>query len=356
MLPLPKPAVYHASKCVATYGQMPHLTPGQQQPPSSRRRPWAALLAQDFAHRVDLVLPEDAFLQLEEGLSGGGVAPPVHFRVTAALGALLDGAFYLEFVKTGKVAMLSQGIQNIDNIFTIVDGELTMYLDKETYERAGLVGKPDGAKGNRAGKPRWIVRYDLKAPSMLHGKKGFDRLLYACRNVFSAPVTWLYSYTQEPDSDPLKDLDPVKFTARYAPSPTLNVNTPPLSSLTTALTSSRPDFDEAAAELYEWLSLVRLSSPRVEVGDSIDPYLSGYRVPGDAPAPSRLRRVSWRGFISPTWVRDTLARVLVDAPSRSWLSLSATAFGKGPGDTAECTFFRPPDSGGQYLLWEIRRD
>lgn len=102
MLPLPKPAVYHASKCVATYGQMPHLTPGQQQPPSSRRRPWAALLAQDFAHRVDLVLPEDAFLQLEEGLSGGGVAPPVHFRVTAALGALLDGAFYLEFVKTGE--------------------------------------------------------------------------------------------------------------------------------------------------------------------------------------------------------------------------------------------------------------
>lgn len=214
---------------------------------------------------------------------------------------------------------------------------------------------------------------------MLHGKKGFDRLLYACRNVFSAPVTWLYSYAQgehspptlfyycpalrafskygtEPDSDPLKDLDPVKFTARYAPSPTLNVNTPPLSSLTTALTSSRPDFDEAAAELYEWLSLVRLSSPRVEVGDSIDPYLSGYRVPGDAPAPSRLRRVSWRGFISPTWVRDTLSRVLVDAPSRSWLSLSATAFGKGPGDTAECTFFRPPDSGGQYLLWEIRRD
>jgi hypothetical protein len=30
-----------------------------------------------------------------------------------------------------------------------------MFLDKETYERAGLVGKPYGAKGKRGLKPRW---------------------------------------------------------------------------------------------------------------------------------------------------------------------------------------------------------
>lgn len=30
-----------------------------------------------------------------------------------------------------------------------------MYLDKETYERAGLVGKPYGVKGHRGLKPRW---------------------------------------------------------------------------------------------------------------------------------------------------------------------------------------------------------
>lgn len=34
-------------------------------------------------------------------------------------------------------------------------GTLTMYLDKETYERAGLVGMPYGPKGNRGLKPRW---------------------------------------------------------------------------------------------------------------------------------------------------------------------------------------------------------
>lgn len=30
-----------------------------------------------------------------------------------------------------------------------------MYLDKETYERAGLVGKPYGPKGSRGLKARW---------------------------------------------------------------------------------------------------------------------------------------------------------------------------------------------------------
>jgi ribonuclease P/MRP protein subunit RPP40 len=28
---------------------------------------------------------------------------------------------------------------------------------------------------------------------MLHGKKGFDRLLYAFKNVLTQPVTWLFT-------------------------------------------------------------------------------------------------------------------------------------------------------------------
>lgn len=32
-----------------------------------------------------------------------------------------------------------------------------MFLDKETYERAGLVGKPHGTKGGRGLRPRWSM-------------------------------------------------------------------------------------------------------------------------------------------------------------------------------------------------------
>lgn len=51
--------------------------------------------------------------------------------------------------------MLSEGRRGIDNAFSLKSGMLTMLLDKETYERAGLVGKPHGVKGKRGLKPRW---------------------------------------------------------------------------------------------------------------------------------------------------------------------------------------------------------
>ena len=51
--------------------------------------------------------------------------------------------------------MLSKGRRGVDNVYALQHGLLTLYLDKETYERAGLVGKPHGVKGKRNLKPRW---------------------------------------------------------------------------------------------------------------------------------------------------------------------------------------------------------
>jgi ribonuclease P/MRP protein subunit RPP40 len=51
--------------------------------------------------------------------------------------------------------MLSEGRRGIDNVFALRNCTLTMFLDKEAYERAGLVGKPLGVKGKRGLKPRW---------------------------------------------------------------------------------------------------------------------------------------------------------------------------------------------------------
>lgn len=56
--------------------------------------------------------------------------------------------------------MLSEGRTNVENVFSLREGLLTMYLDKETYERAGLVGKPHGVKGKRGLKPRWGEHYE----------------------------------------------------------------------------------------------------------------------------------------------------------------------------------------------------
>jgi hypothetical protein len=37
-----------------------------------------------------------------------------------------------------------------------------------------------------------VVEINLRLPSMLHGKKGFDRIVYAFNNVLTTPVTWLF--------------------------------------------------------------------------------------------------------------------------------------------------------------------
>ena len=42
-----------------------------------------------------------------------------------------------------------------------------------------------------------VVEINLRLPSMLHGKKGFDRIVYAFKNVLTKPVTWLFHNLRE---------------------------------------------------------------------------------------------------------------------------------------------------------------
>jgi ribonuclease P/MRP protein subunit RPP40 len=132
---------------------------------------------------------------------------------------------------------------------------------------------------------------------------------------------------------------------------------PDLDAFSELATSSKADAMELATDMYEWLSLARLDSPRIHFGDNIDPYLSGYQVPRQKDKkPASVRKVSWRGFIQPSWVRQLLVDVIIQLPSKSWFSLSSTAFATSPnGDSAECVLFRPPTSPEQYMLWDVKR-
>jgi hypothetical protein len=42
-----------------------------------------------------------------------------------------------------------------------------------------------------------VVEIDLTSPAMFPGKKGFDRLIYACENVLNRRLTWLFYNTEE---------------------------------------------------------------------------------------------------------------------------------------------------------------
>ncbi|KAI0421113.1 ribonuclease P 40kDa subunit-domain-containing protein [Xylaria grammica] len=357
MFSFPKPSVYQAPNCFVTYGTMSYPNAGQL---PAKVKPWNTLLSQDYVHKVDLILPDELLLLVKESILNNTAQIPSYHRVILTLGQVLEGDFFTQYIKIGNIMMLSEGKVGTDNVFSIKDGKLTMYLDKETYERAGLVGKPHGAKGARGLQPRWIIEYDLRSPSALHGKKGFDRLVYACKNALNAPKTWLFCNlsAKEPIPDPISQYCPTKYASNPVLIQNMAIKIPSLDIPPAVLADqTRQELGERAAEIYEWLSLVRLESPRVKLCDKIDPYLSTYTVPGDPSNNSegQLCKISWQGFIPPSWAADTLAELIRALPPKAWFSFSTTPFTRAAiGLSADCTIMRPPNCPGEYVLWEIK--
>ncbi|KAK0743419.1 ribonuclease P 40kDa subunit-domain-containing protein [Schizothecium vesticola] len=352
MLSFKTPAVYQASKCFVTYGIMGHLDPKQ---PPSKGKPWATLASQDFVHSVDLIVPAEAHDAVQEAIAKRPA--PEFRRIVLSLREVLGGEFFTEYVKKGDIMMLSQGRIGIDNVYCLKNGVLTMFLDKEAYESAGLVGKPHGVKGKRGLKPRWVVEFDLKGDSMIHGKKGFDRLVYASKNALGAPVTWLFCNTSKTTLNP----DPVQqySTTSQNPTPQISADIDAIqpsfqSAIASIASGDKDDLETYSTEIYEWLSLIRLESPRVHAGDQIDPFLSRYQVP-EGGTRAKVCKISWHGFISPSWCRQVLIDVVAAVPSKTWFSFSTTTFSKGiAGEVSECAFLRAPGPSNEYLMWEVK--
>ncbi|UNI19206.1 Ribonuclease P [Purpureocillium takamizusanense] len=353
MFPNATPSVYQSSACFVTYGTMGHVDPKQ---PPYRSRPWTDIASQEFISKVDLVVPQQYYDALHETLTQDS-RQPRYSRVTMALGQVLQGSFFTNYVKTGDALMLSNGRGNGDR-FTLQKGILKLYLERESFERAGMEGKPHGAKGNRGDKPRWIVSTDLTAPSMVPGKRGFERLHRACENVFNTPVQWLFCRTTQSvvNPDPLDEFQPVRlsaqpFVAKGFEVMDIKMEIPP----STLSNGDRQALEGAAADLYEWLCLVRLQSPRTAIDDKIDPYLSRYKAPagdvGTTHGSINVCLIRWQGLISPHWFRGLVTDVIgVRAPAQ-WFSASATGFANDIAGTGnDLTLLCPSKSKGEYLM------
>jgi ribonuclease P/MRP protein subunit RPP40 len=114
------------------------------------------------------------------------------------------------------------------------------------------------------------------------------------------------------------------------------------------------DFQEFAAEMHEWLSLVSLDSPRVKSTDKIDPFLSRYTPPGDPDTTDNLVKVTWTGFISPSWAHKNFVEILLAIPRKSWLSYYVGSFGATwNGEGKNSTILKVPDASNEYVLWEV---
>ena len=164
---------------------------------------------------------------------------------------------------------------------------------------------------------------------MVRGKKGFERTIWAFKNVLNQSVVWLlYDLKGSNDgSGPVAAHQPRMRTAEVLVERLDGVTIPSFPE-----TVKENDYEQAT-ELLEWLSLVTARSQRIHLDDKIDPYLSRYRVPlpdddesqMGRDSPQDLTKFRWHGFLPSSFIQKILMATL-KAAGESWFAFTATAF------------------------------
>ena len=243
--------------------------------------------------------------------------------------------------------MLSEGRPGIDHIFSLSEGILRLEVDKPTYERMGLDGVVVPHSGRNHVKARYGTRWrptkfclvrlisttaielNLRLPSMVRGKKGFERVLWAFKNVLYHTATWLF-YDLNGPTDGTRTIG--------AHCPKVKQVEPEITTLQGVKVPGFPqDIQEGdyaqATELLEWLSLATANSPRIRADDDIDSYLSRYRVGLEeesftdmtTSSPQNVATLRWHAFIPSTFVKDVFLAALKASGSK-WFGMSVNAF------------------------------
>ncbi|KAF9695927.1 hypothetical protein EKO04_006234 [Ascochyta lentis] len=280
---------------------------------SNKKKPFSTFAAHPHSHTLDLVLPAELWAIVRTHLER---SERVYARAFLSLSDILDDDFLAAYVRRGNVTLLSTGRERVDTRIDVVHGVLRMEMDRPTYERAGLVGVPVEDGGKKHARGRWRVQYDLSAPAARKGKKGFERLRWAAKNVLNESTTWLFCSANPSFGESVREgrevlshhapkifaLEPEVMTLKGTVVPQLHVRGNGLSALY--------DQDDALA-LLEWLDMLSLGSNRTNDGDRIDSHLCRYDVPdfGHGVQMRELVRVRWSGFVTPEFVKDVFLAV-----------------------------------------------
>ncbi|PKX92567.1 ribonuclease P protein subunit p40 [Aspergillus novofumigatus IBT 16806] len=324
-------------KCFTTIAQLPAFVDPKQ--PPTKKSPFSAIANHPFVHTVEVILPEEVYSSIKDSLDAK-VQKLRYARVFMSPSALLEGDFFNTYIKTGNILMISEGRSGSDNVYTLKNGILKLELGKEAYERTGLTGKPIRSGGRKHAKERYLVEINLRLPSMLHGKKGFDRIVWAFKNVLDHSVAWLF-YDLAPGSNGVSEGDPTLkgnhpqiIDCDVSRTNYHNIITPSFCETSFTEASSESILKEDSENLSEWLAMVALGSPRVSKDDNIDPYLSRYSVPDNGTARSvDLVSLKWHGLVPASWILDLFITVLRETASKSspvstWFALSSSALGR----------------------------
>ncbi|KAJ9653439.1 hypothetical protein H2198_007387 [Neophaeococcomyces mojaviensis] len=184
----PKLHVSHAS-ISQTY-----LDPSQ---PPTKRLPYRQIHDVPFIRSVQVCMPShlhDAlYPQSATTFTGLGGFQGKYTKVIVNLKGILDN----ETLRKGNYMMLSSSADGPVRM-ALNQGKLTFLMPHQAYQRCGLTFKTEKLQsgGRKHEKHSMLYRtdVDLRQPNMARSKPGFDRLMYAAKNVegFKEAKTWLF--------------------------------------------------------------------------------------------------------------------------------------------------------------------
>ncbi|KAJ6108287.1 hypothetical protein N7523_009610 [Penicillium sp. IBT 18751x] len=316
-------------KCFTSVTELPAFVDPKQIP--SKKVPFSTISNHPFVHTVEAILPEDTYKSIQASLDAK-LERLQYARVFMYPADLLEHEFFNTYIKSGDILMISEGTSGSDIVFTLNDGILRIELGKEIFERTGLTGIPIRSGGRKHGKERFVIELNLRLPSMLHGKKGFERIERAFKNVLNQSLAWLFCDLRQGDGAAIKKHHPHVIEAVPQQTRLERILAPPLSGVVST-EMSEVDMQEACGSLSEWIAMVQLGSPRVSADDDIDSFLCRYTVPeADQGRTTNLISLKWHGLISAKWTTHLFVALLGHASkftaSSSWFAISASALGK----------------------------
>jgi ribonuclease P/MRP protein subunit RPP40 len=336
MLDIGKSSNFPTPKCYFSTTTLPSYTSPSELPTS--RAPFNLLHRTPYYHTLTLITPTASPLDLTS-------SPPTKYaRLQFPLLHLLQGDFFNTHIKTGNVLLLSSPLKvdatSSEAKFTLVNGVLTITCDRALYERAGLTGTPiPDPHARKHGTSKFQIELNLRLPSMLAGKKGFERLVRAAEMVFTGDITWLF-YDCASDGVGSNDTS----LGKESQIKDLKKETEDLGKTVV------PEFPETSqvskqgdevVNLLEWISLVAVGSPRIQQGDLVDEIISRYEVPSFSTPLStdttntntttttqNLTKTTYTGFMPSSFLSSVFGETLIKSKG-SWFAFLVQGFEEG---------------------------
>lgn len=279
--------------------------------------------------------------------------------------SLLTGDFFNKHIKTGNVLLLSAPLKvettSSEASFTLIDGVLSITCDRALYERAGLAGTaiPD-PHARKHGTSKFRIEINLRLPSMLAGKKGFERILRAAETVIVGDISWLFyditaAGVAENDATLGKEVEIKEVKVEVEDLEKVLVPGFPSD------ISKTPDGENDLVELLEWISLAALNSPRIHKGDLVDEIISRYEVPAICPKPTtdgtdelnngttiqNLTKTTITGFLPASFLASAFGEALLRSKD-SWFAFLVQGFE----DAKAFVILKTEDN--RALAWDIK--